>query len=68
MSWSWKKPNETADARQWFVERGFRNAPIDDLPPSKRAGYDLSRSSKAPLLGVSLIPPGVHQERLRLAQ
>lgn len=31
----------TTQTMQWFVERGFQNAPVEELPPGKREGYDL---------------------------
>eukprot|EP00127_Corallochytrium_limacisporum_P000746 Clim_evm32s25 gene=Clim_evmTU32s25 len=31
---------------QWFMERGYRNVGIDDLPPTKRAKYNHKRNSK----------------------
>merc|ERR1719263_2029433 len=31
---------------QWFTERGFRPAPVSDLPPLRRATYDTARRSR----------------------
>merc|ERR1711974_81768 len=36
----------TTQTMQWFVERGFREAPLEELPRSKRRSYDVSRSSR----------------------
>lgn len=51
----------TTQTMQWFVERGFQNASLDDLPPSKRAGYDLGRSSKVFIKNVSDLPSELQQ-------
>jgi amino-acid N-acetyltransferase len=31
---------------EWFVERGFSEVPVEDLPPSRRANYNYQRRSK----------------------
>ena len=31
---------------EWFVERGFKEVPVEELPPSRRAKYDFKRMSK----------------------
>jgi amino-acid N-acetyltransferase len=31
---------------EWFVERGFRMVPVDQLPPSRQATYNHKRASK----------------------
>ena len=36
----------TTRASQWFLERGFRTAAIDDLPQQKQALYNYQRKSK----------------------
>eukprot|EP00913_Durusdinium_trenchii_P017607 g16548.t1 len=51
----------TTQTMQWFVERGFQNASLDDLPPSKREGYDLGRSSKVFIKNVSDLPSELQQ-------
>ena len=35
----------TTRTSQWFLERGFRNAAIDDLPQQKQALYNYQRKS-----------------------
>jgi amino-acid N-acetyltransferase len=35
----------TTRAEQWFVERGFTEAAVDDLPQPKRDLYNLQRRS-----------------------
>ncbi|CAJ1346594.1 unnamed protein product [Effrenium voratum] len=51
----------TTQTMQWFVERGFRSATLDDLPPGKREGYDLGRSSKVFIKDVSELPSELQQ-------
>lgn len=46
---------------QWFVERGFQNAPVEELPPGKREGYDLGRSSKVFIKNISDLPSELQQ-------
>jgi amino-acid N-acetyltransferase len=31
---------------QWFIERGFDEVSVDDLPPSRKASYNHARKSK----------------------
>lgn len=31
---------------EWFVERGFKEVPVGDLPPSRQANYNRKRKSK----------------------
>ena len=38
---------------QWFVERGFSEAPVDDLPERRRAIYDAARNSKIYMKGLA---------------
>ena len=51
----------TTQTMQWFVERGFQKASLEDLPPSKLAGYDLARSSKVFIKNVSDLPSELQQ-------
>ena len=36
----------TTHTAHWFVERGFRAASLEDLPPLKREAYNHARKSK----------------------
>lgn len=51
----------TTQTMQWFVERGFQNAPVEELPPGKREGYDLGRSSKVFIKNISDLPSELQQ-------
>ncbi|CAE7559748.1 argA [Symbiodinium natans] len=51
----------TTQTMQWFVERGFQSAPIEELPPGKREGYDLDRSSKVFIKNISDLPSELQQ-------
>eukprot|EP00933_Yihiella_yeosuensis_P081172 TRINITY_DN94727_c0_g1_i1.p1 TRINITY_DN94727_c0_g1~~TRINITY_DN94727_c0_g1_i1.p1 ORF type:complete len:474 (+),score=98.64 TRINITY_DN94727_c0_g1_i1:627-2048(+) len=51
----------TTQTMQWFVEKGFKDASLDVLPPSKRAGYDPSRSSKVFLKNLTALSSTVQK-------
>jgi len=36
----------TTQTMAWFIERGFKEAPVSELPASKQAKYDVTRSSR----------------------
>jgi amino-acid N-acetyltransferase len=36
----------TTQTQQWFVERGFRNGNVEELPQSKQSLYNWQRGSK----------------------
>lgn len=57
----------TTRAMQWFVERGFREGCLDDLPPSKRSAYDQGRSSRIYVKDVTTLPREV-LERLAFVE
>lgn len=57
----------TTQTMQWFIERGFKQGTLDDLPPSKRDGYDVSRSSKVYVKKLDSIPSEI-QERFTLVE
>lgn len=43
----------TTHTAHWFVERGFRTASLDDLPPLKREAYNHARKSKVLIKSLS---------------
>lgn len=43
----------TTRTSHWFIERGFVEGSVDDLPPSKRAKIDLKRQSKVYIMDIS---------------
>lgn len=52
----------TTQTMQWFVERGFTEASVDAMPPSKRRSYDASRSSRVYTKRLDALPSEL-QER-----
>lgn len=57
----------TTQTMQWFVERGFKEASVRDLPPSKQEKYDVSRSSKVYIKSLDDMPSEV-QERFTFVE
>jgi len=51
----------TTQSMQWFVERGFQEATVQDLPASKQQSYDVSRSSKVYVKHIDSIPEELQQ-------
>jgi amino-acid N-acetyltransferase len=43
----------TTRTSHWFMERGFVEATVDDLPKSKREKIDLKRQSKVYIMDIS---------------
>lgn len=43
----------TTRTSHWFMERGFQEATVADLPASKQAKIDLKRQSKVYILDIS---------------
>lgn len=43
----------TTRTSHWFMERGFQEATVNDLPASKQAKIDLKRQSKVYILDIS---------------
>lgn len=43
----------TTQTQDWFEALGFRESGIEDLPPAKRASYDLRRKSEIYLLDIA---------------
>lgn len=57
----------TTQAMQWFVEHGFREASVTDLPPCKQRSYDVSRSSRVYIKYLDKLPSEV-QERFTFVE
>lgn len=51
----------TTQTMGWFLERGFKEGTLADLPPSKRRTYDLGRSSKVYVKDIAALPSEVQQ-------
>jgi len=49
----------TTQTMQWFVERGFREASLEELPKSKQQSYDMGRSSKIYVKRLDSLPSEV---------
>lgn len=51
----------TTQTMQWFVERGFREASVDVLPPTKRETYDARRSSRVYHKRLDVLPSELYE-------
>ena len=54
----------TTRTAHWFIERGFHEATLEDLPASKRAHVDLSRNSRAYMMRLEVTRALDEQELL----
>jgi len=51
----------TTQTMQWFCERGFREASLEELPPSKRAAYDVGRGSRVYIKWLDELPDAARE-------
>lgn len=51
----------TTQTMGWFLERGFKEGSLGDLPLSKQRTYDLGRSSKVYVKNIAALPSSVQQ-------
>jgi len=57
----------TTQTMAWFMERGFKQAPVTVLPASKQAKYDVSRSSRVYVKSLDTMSSDM-QERLTFVE